>query len=208
MAGVRRLVAAGVRTEVRATISRDNVGDLKALRELGRELTGREDIDVCMMLTRAVRGACTRPEEKRVTPAEVAARRVSEIDCESVRAAPKEAAVSVVRNSGAAPSPMFCAGGRGSFWIAWDGRMLPCALMDRPFTQPFQEGFAPAWRRLTAETDTIPGAAACGPCEHRPYCSVCPGRLQAETGSFAEVAPYVCEVARRLHEAAGIADQG
>jgi sulfatase maturation enzyme AslB (radical SAM superfamily) len=60
---------------------------------------------------------------------------------------------------------------------------------------------------LTEETDRIPGASECGTCEHRPYCAVCPGRLQAETGSFTETAPYVCEVARRMHTAAG-GDQG
>ncbi len=216
VAGVRRLVAAGVRTELRATISRDNVDDLAALQALSQELVGKRKIETNILLNPSVRGACTRPAESRLPPEAVAARCGKEVECESVRAGPDGEGVTVSLLSGAIPRetaarggsydvlpPMFCAGGRCSFWIAWDGRMLPCALMDRPFTQPFQDGFAPAWHRLTVETDHIPGAMECRHCKHRPYCSVCPGRLQAETGCFTEVAPYVCEVARRVHAVAG-----
>jgi radical SAM protein with 4Fe4S-binding SPASM domain len=217
VAGVRRLVAAGVRTELRATISRDNADDMEALQALSQELVGKREIEINVMLSPSVRGACTRPSESRLSPEAVAARRGKEMDCDSVRAGPAGDGVTVSLLSGAIPRetaakggsyealpPMFCAGGRCSFWIAWDGRMLPCALMDHPFTQPFRDGFAPAWRRLTVETDHIPGATECRHCEHRPYCSVCPGRLQAETGGFTEVAPYVCEVARQVHAAAGV----
>jgi radical SAM protein with 4Fe4S-binding SPASM domain len=220
VAGVRRLVAAGVKTELRATISRDNSGDLAALQDLSEELVGVRKIDTSMMLTLSVRGACTHPAEWRLPPDEMVALGGKDSDCPTIRTGEEEDGVTVTRISGAIPReslgkpglyeslpPMYCAGGRCSFWMAWDGRMLPCALMDHPFTRPVQDGFAKAWKGLTEETDRIPGASECGTCEHRPYCAVCPGRLQAETGSFTETAPYVCEVARRMHTAAG-GDQG
>ena len=220
VAGVRRLVAAGVRTEIRATISRDNAGDLAALQDLSEDLVGSRQIETNMLLTPSVRGAGLRPAESRLSPEEVAARRGKEVECDSPRPGEAGDPPTVTLRSGAIPRsadtsgafearpPMFCAGGRGSFWIAWDGRMLPCALMDHPFTLPFRDGFGPAWRTLAGETDHIPGAAECGHCEHRPYCSVCPGRLQAETGSFTAEAPYLCEVARRVHSAVDGADHG
>jgi radical SAM protein with 4Fe4S-binding SPASM domain len=215
VAGVRRLVAAGVRTELRATLNRDNVGDQAALEDLSEELVGVRKMETSVLLTPAVRGACTQPRERRLSPEELAARRVTETACDSILAGEAGEPVSVRSLSGsiarevaaqggpfAAPPPMFCAGGRGSFWIAWDGRMLPCALMDQPFTLPLRDGFAPSWRQLTGATDHIPGAAECRACAHRPYCSVCPGRLQAETGSFTTTTPYLCELAQRIHTAA------
>lgn len=218
--GVRRLVAAGVRTELRATLSRDNVGDVTALEDLSEELVGVRKLESNILLTPPVRGACTRPVETRLSTEEVAARYRKDADCDAILAREAGDSMTVTTLSGAIPReaiskvgaiaalpPMFCAGGRGSFWIAWDGRMLPCALMDHPFSLPVREGFAPAWRRLTAETEHIPGAVACGHCAHRPYCSVCPGRLQAETGNFTTTAPYVCELAQRVH-AAALTDQG
>lgn len=218
VAGVRRLVAAGVRTEIRATISRDNVGDLAALQDLSENLVGVRGIETNMLLTPPVRGACTRSVERRLPPEAVAAGGGRAAECDS--GGEEGSGVSVTRLSGAIPRetaalrgsheglpPMFCAGGRCSYWVAWDGRMLPCCLMDHPFSRPVGDGFGPAWRRLTVLTGQIPGAAECGPCPHRPYCAVCPGRLQAETGGFTATAPYLCDVARRVHAAAG-PDQG
>jgi radical SAM protein with 4Fe4S-binding SPASM domain len=212
VAGVRRLVAAGVKTELRATISRDNIGDREALKDLANELVGVRSIETSLLLTPAVRGGCARPLERRLTPDEVVDLGGKDTDCPTIRTGEDEDGVTVTPVSGAIPResldtpgryeslpPMFCAGGRCSFWIAWDGRMLPCALMDHPFTRPVQDGFAKAWKGLTEETERIPGASECGTCSHRPYCAVCPGRLQAETGSFTTVAPYLCGVAQRVH---------
>lgn len=220
VAGVRRLVAAGVRTELRATLSRDNIGDLAALQNLSKDLVGVRKLETNILLTPPVRGASTQPRECRLSPAEVAVKYRQDSDCDAILAEAAGDRMTVTALSGAIPRetaakggpfaalpPMFCAGGRGSFWIAWDGRMLPCALMDHPFTLPVRDGFAPAWRKLNRETDRIPGAVECGGCEHRACCSVCPGRLQAETGSFTTTAPYLCELAQRVHAAAG-ADQG
>ncbi len=211
IAGIRRLVAAGVHTRVRATIGKDNAGDLDALERLAFELTGVPGIETSMLLTPPVRGACTRAIERRLSPEELMALEfrggAAEPDPGVEGEAASESRISgaIDRRQAESPDyaalpPMYCSGGRSSFWIGWDGRMLPCALMDRPFSLPFSEGFAPAWQRLAVETDLIPGAAECGRCEHREHCAVCPGRLQAETGSFTTVAPYLCEMARLLHE--------
>jgi radical SAM protein with 4Fe4S-binding SPASM domain len=211
-AGVRRLVAAGVNTEVRSTISRDNVGDIEALHGLAFELVGNRAFETSLTLTPPVRGACTKAATCRLSPKEIAALGAKGEGSEPDPGVEGDAAMTVSRLSGAidrppagaidysALPPMFCSGGRSSFWIAWDGRMLPCALMDRPFTQPFETGFSPAWRKLVEETDRIPGAEDCRSCADRGHCSVCPGRLQAETGSFTKPAPFLCELARRVHE--------
>lgn len=220
VAGIRRLVAAGVNTRVRATISRDNVGDLDALGRLAFELTGTRGIETSMMLTPPVRGACTRAVERRLSPEAMAALdRGNDLgepdpgmaaDGEGMTVSRLSGAIDVTKagatDYGALP-PMYCSGGRSSFWLAWDGRMLPCALMDRPYSAPFTDGFARAWRTLTEETDRIPGAGACQGCGHRAHCAVCPGRLQAETGSFTTVTPYLCDMARLLHDKETAAQQ-
>lgn len=213
VAGTKRLVDAGIHTEVRATVCKDNVRDLEAIDVLGQRLTGRTMVETNMMLTPPVRGACTCAAERRLEPHEIMALgKKDQPGCEdeTVAADPNEE-VHVSHVPGAIPRsqldapnydalpPMYCSGGRSSFWAAWDGRMLPCALMDYPATDPVGDGFAAAWRKLVEETDRIPGATPCRGCPYRRYCSVCPGRLQAETGSFTEAAPYVCAVARELH---------
>ncbi len=210
VAGVRRLLAAGLHPQIRATVCRENVGDIEALDALSRELTGRPRIETSMLLSPPVREARSEAADLRLRPEEMAGIQRRDVTCdpESIAANAGVSQILTSASAGRTPAktaerrplpPMFCSGGRGSFWLAWDGRMLPCALMDSPFTRPFDAGFAPAWGDLVAQTDRIPGADECGTCEHRPFCSVCPGRLQAETGDFTKLSPHVCRAAEILH---------
>ena len=211
VAGVRRLKEAGVNVQVRATVCRENVSDLDAMDAIARDLTGRDRIETSMMLSPPVRGAATDAAGLRLSPEEMVGLQRRDVACDP-EADGSATAVSEILTSASVgrPSlnapvripPMFCSGGRGSFWLAWDGRMLPCALMHHPFARPFETGFASAWKDLVAATGRIPGADACQDCAHRPFCSVCPGRLQAETGDFTRLSPHVCRTAELIHSMA------
>ena len=41
-----------------------------------------------------------------------------------------------------------CRAGSTSFWMTWDGRMLPCGMMPRPEVYPLETGFKEAWQQL------------------------------------------------------------
>lgn len=63
-----------------------------------------------------------------------------------------------------------CRAGSTSFWMTWDGRMLPCGMMTQPVVSPLEEGFDAAWNRLREETARIRTPRECGTCGHRELC--------------------------------------
>ena len=41
-----------------------------------------------------------------------------------------------------------CRAGSTSFWLTWDGRMLPCGMMTEPEAHPLEVGFDAAWVQI------------------------------------------------------------
>ena len=87
-----------------------------------------------------------------------------------------------------------CRAGGSSFWLTWDGRMLPCGMMLDPVVYPLEIGFDAAWQQLRQETRQIRMPAECVACPKRKVCSVCAAVCVAETGAFDQVPRYVCEM--------------
>ena len=85
-----------------------------------------------------------------------------------------------------------CRAGSTSFWLTWDGRMLPCGMMPWPVTQPLEVGFGTAWDQLREATGKIQACAGCSSCPKKEVCSVCAASRIAETGSFEKVPGYIC----------------
>ena len=85
-----------------------------------------------------------------------------------------------------------CRAGRTSFWMTWDGRMLPCGMMPHPVVLPLEEGFDAAWEQLRAATAALRMPAKCGNCPKRGACPVCAAVCVTETGRFDGVPEYVC----------------
>lgn len=89
--------------------------------------------------------------------------------------------------------PFKCSAGKSEFWITWDGTMTPCGTMALPAVMPLNTGFSAAWRELSSLSARVPVCDQCMKCPDKEVCWTCPARLQAETGSFAKPAPYLCE---------------
>lgn len=87
-----------------------------------------------------------------------------------------------------------CRAGSTSFWMTWDGRMLPCGMMPGPATFPLEVGFDAAWDELRRLTAKLPNPAKCTACKYRDLCSVCSAVCVAETGRFDGVPEYVCRM--------------
>lgn len=105
------------------------------------------------------------------------------------------------RTCGADPDRSIgCRAGSSSFWITWDGRMLPCGMMPFPQTCPLETGFAEAWEELRRQTAAIRTPTECAGCPQRELCQVCAAVCVAETGAFDRVPEYVCEQTRRTIE--------
>lgn len=86
-----------------------------------------------------------------------------------------------------------CRAGSTSFWVTWDGKMLPCGMMTTPVVYPLEVGFAEAWKQLREKTAQIRMPAACQSCDHKEVCGVCAAICYTESGSYDGVPVYMCE---------------
>ena len=87
-----------------------------------------------------------------------------------------------------------CRAGSTSFWMTWDGRLLPCGMMPGPELFPLKTGFKEAWQQLRQRTREIRMPAQCGGCKNRKLCPVCAAVCVTETGAFDQVPEYVCRM--------------
>lgn len=91
-----------------------------------------------------------------------------------------------------------CRAGKSSFWLTWDGRMLPCGMMLEPVSYPLKEGFEAAWEEIRRESDKVRMPAECKNCSVKHACHVCAAAAYAETGSFSKRPEYVCKMVNEL----------
>ena len=91
-----------------------------------------------------------------------------------------------------------CRAGSTSFWMTWDGRMLPCGMLPHAGVKPLEIGFDQAWQAVRDWTKQIRMPAKCQVCDHKQMCAVCAAVTVTETGAFDKVPEYVCRQTRAL----------
>lgn len=94
-----------------------------------------------------------------------------------------------------------CRAGKCSFWVTWEGRMLPCGMLPGG-TDVFASGFGPAWEEVRRSAAAIRLSAACGACALRDQCRACAAMALTETGAYDRVPEYRCRMARAYPDAA------
>lgn len=193
--GIDLLMQAGIKVELRTTITRTNIGDIEAMDAIAQKR--KLDISHVLSLVKSVRGAASDVENQRLSAAEMKNVSIKEISCDDDSEVVYKGPPKKVR---ANDQPMYCSAGKSSYWISWDGELLPCLLMNEPFFDPFNSSFIDAWEKLKFSIPGITAPKECSYCEFKPYCSVCPAKLQAETGSFEKISPYICELAKMIKE--------
>lgn len=93
-----------------------------------------------------------------------------------------------------------CRAGSTSFWMTWDGRMMPCGMMPWPVAHPLEDGFDAAWDTIRQETKKLRLPAKCGACPKRKVCALCAAVCVTETGAYDQVPDYVCRMTDALIE--------
>lgn len=93
-----------------------------------------------------------------------------------------------------------CRAGFTSFWMTWDGRMLPCGMMPHAGEPVLEKGFAAAWQAVREWTAAIRLPKECGSCAYKPLCAVCAAITVTETGAFDGVPEYVCRQTKAIVE--------
>ena len=96
--------------------------------------------------------------------------------------------------------PMQCTAGKSQFWITWNGKMSPCAMLTKPATEPFGKDFATAWEELKGLCDAIRLCPDCVDCPDQKSCMNCAAVTFAETGHFDGKPEYMCRLNRAYRE--------
>lgn len=205
--GIDLLLAEGINVQIRTSVIKENQEDFERLAELA-EKRG-VDLSIVNYISPRREGFCTNPEGERLNPKDLVQyewrvnnyyhnkmekskgekqNKNSEDELDDFVAQPDDG------------HPFQCNNGKSSFWITWDGKMIPCSLLDDPYTLPFETGFSQAWRDMTKACSCVLTCSTCKQCSLRDYCMSCPARLKSETGSFTEPASYLCEYAREMYQ--------
>ncbi|WFR57887.1 radical SAM protein [Anaerocolumna sp. AGMB13025] len=208
MKGIELLKAQGINLQLRTTIVKENIGDYEYMEDIAK--TFGSSLGIVNYISPRREGNLTSPETERLSPVELAEfeNRVNENSLVSGLADQytieqfKESIPQGLLEKMGLKDAFPCSAGKNSFWVTWDGKMIPCSLMDKVHTYPFEQGFLRAWKDLKTQCDRVPVCKSCSKCSLQDYCTSCPASLMNETGSFMKPSSYLCELAqeRKNHD--------
>lgn len=208
---VDMLMAEGINLELKMTVTYDNMGDMEQLAEFAY----KRGLPLSIVDYLFPQMACESPDHCRLSPRDLvdfmkkyfsATDRLRE--AYSTGELPKqtlERAARIVQDiekldrdkeSAERKSAFTCKAGTSSFWVNWEGIMVPCGMMKEPAINLLQTSFNEAWDRLCEGIYDIPACSECEQCSMKMFCDVCPAKLKTETGHYDRPAPYLCELAR------------
>lgn len=95
---------------------------------------------------------------------------------------------------------MACRAGSSSFWLTWDGQMLPCGQMRGPAADVKALGFDAAWHATRRASEAIRLPKECADCTLNFLCHACAAMCCAETGRFDGKPEYLCRLNRSYLE--------
>jgi radical SAM protein with 4Fe4S-binding SPASM domain len=188
-AGIEALVSYHVPLGLKSTITRQNIGELDAMRQMAHNWG--LPFSAGWLLSR-------RPD---LTPSDAAACRLAATDGLSLEATDRASAHEwteiALRDTAAHSRNNFsCHAGKASFVINPAGEMNVCLVLAQPAARPLKTGFPGAWQHVQHYVDSAPPAASeCCACEALAYCGRCPAWSMMETGTLTEPVPYLCEIA-------------
>ncbi len=199
---LRRLRLAGIPLRINFTVTEQNRQDIQAVHEFARELdVPIQSATYMFPPTRALgeKASCRMPPEQAAACA---------VACDQAKLSPAEfagraRAFAAGQLPSAPPDPetlrapgerIRCRAGTSSFWLTYDGRLLPCGMWQTPAVS-LTDGltFAQGWERLKQQTQQVCLPAACGSCGLRRFCEVCAAACWAENQRFDAVPEYLCQ---------------
>lgn len=97
-----------------------------------------------------------------------------------------------------------CRAGKCSFWITWNGMMLPCGMFPRSVEQGehniFDSDFEELWLALKEQTKKIRLPARCAGCKMKEDCKACAAMVIAENGCFDKAPEYRCRYVKSFYD--------
>ena len=95
-----------------------------------------------------------------------------------------------------------CRAGKASFWITWDGWLLPCGMMPEPRVDIMQMSFAEGWQKTCEAAASLRLSGVCDQCPDSELCHSCAAVAYTETGSVSGIPTYMCRYADRIRQLA------
>ncbi len=192
--GIEALAKYRIPFALKTTLSRHNVGELEAMRQMARD--------------RGVSFTASWLLSKRRDdmPGKVEDCRMSAVECVGLEATARASANDLNETALRKPAPdcddnFYCQAGKAVFTINACGEMNPCMDLTKPAVRPLDIGFDQAWKQLQTFVDGAPPlSAVCMSCDARAFCPRCPAWSQMETGTLADPVPYLCEIAKLRKE--------
>ena len=96
---------------------------------------------------------------------------------------------------------MRCRAGITSFWMTWEGKMLPCGMIPDKGKDPWEVGFDEAWENAKNIVSDITLPVKCAGCGKKDECRACAAMVYTETGTYDKVPQYRCEMTKNYPEA-------
>lgn len=201
---LRALRAAGLPVRLNASITPDNRDDVEDIYRIAREL-GVHVKATTYMFPPVRCGGGAGEAAHRFSPQEAAR---YQLLCREQVSTAEELREAVARGElpsedeactgGGEGEPIHCRAGSSSFWMTWDGRMLPCGLMSIPGVSVPEAGFRAAWEATRATAASLRLPPECTGCSMQRQCPSCAASCAAETGSPSVRPDYLCEMTREL----------
>jgi len=188
-AGIEALVKHRVPLALKTTITRQNVGELDAMRQMAHNWG--LPFSAAWLLTKRRDGALS----------DLANCRLSAIECVALEATDRASATEWIEAALREPSlgnerNFYCQAGQSFFVINSLGEMNTCLDLPFPAARPLEIGFSAAWGQVQRFVDSVPPQAPlCRACDARAYCPCCPAWSLKEAGTFTAPVPYLCEIA-------------
>ncbi|MCD7762579.1 MAG: radical SAM protein [Lachnospiraceae bacterium] len=208
---IDRLLSAGIAVKLNASMTPYNAADLEAICRFAKERGLLLEVGTYMFPP--VRRLEADDGQSRFTPEEAAHYSILahkfRMDPEEYQKYLENAASGIVPAPGLDEScvdpidgQVRCAAGRGSFWITWDGYMIPCGMVPEPKTDIISRGFGEAWRGIIQKTSDIRLSGVCRSCPDAGVCHSCMAMAYTETGKHSGIPTYLCRMAEAIREEA------
>lgn len=207
------LLAQGIRTDIKTTVIRENMHEYDQLLEFAMQR--KLILGIVNYVSPRREGFNSDPLENRLSPQELVQYEVHMNERDKQLGVGKNESKSEINDPVTEGNPIDmapkqltmdsndafqCAAGKCSAWVTWDGRLLPCGLMDIPQAFPLERGLLAAWEELKQKCTLVTMCKECRECQYRDMCEHCPARLFRETGYYDRPAPYLCDLAKKRGE--------
>ena len=88
-----------------------------------------------------------------------------------------------------------CRAGRCSFWVTWQGNVLPCGMFPTHNSpNAFEISFQDVWEQVKKYTEAIRLPSQCADCSAKNTCHACAAMVITESGCFHKVPQYRCDM--------------